>query len=217
MKAEDRDKFAHMMIALGEYYGRDISDGLMEMYWNGLAHFELPVVREALNRHMQNPDSGQFMPKVSDVVKMTTGSTQDSALLAWSKVDKAMRQVGCYESIVFDDPIIHRVIADMGGWIGLSNKTENEWVFVGKEFETRYKGYAARGERPEYPPVLLGIAQAQNYQLGYTPAPPRLIGDPERAKNVFEGGTQEKLQITRLGDMQTEKKLLSMKDDDFSF
>jgi hypothetical protein len=210
MKTEDRNTFAKMMIALGEYYNREISDDLMDMYWNGMSHLDISVVREAMNRHMQNPDSGQFMPKVADVIRMTGGSTQDAALIAWSKVDRAIRVVGCYDSVVFDDALIHRVIQDMGGWIGFGNKTEEDWVFVGKEFENRYRGYASRSERPEYPPVLSGMAEAQNLQLGYKAAPPRLIGDPERAKSVYERGNANPLGITWLSDSseQAIKKLV---------
>lgn len=210
MKTEDRNTFAKMMIALGEYYNREISDDLMDMYWNGMSHLDISVVREAMNRHMQNPDSGQFMPKVADVIRMTGGSTQDAALIAWSKVDRAIRVVGCYDSVVFDDALIHRVIQDMGGWIGFGNKTEEDWVFVGKEFENRYRGYASRSERPEYPPVLSGMAEAQNLQLGYKAAPPRLIGDPERAKSVYERGNPNTLGITWLSDSseQAIKKLV---------
>ena len=200
MTHNDRKDFAMLIIALGEYYNREISEGLIDMYWGGLSHLELKTVREAMNRHTQNPDSGQFMPKIADIIRMATGSTMDTALMAWSKVDKAMRVVGCYDSIVVDDPLIHRVITDMGGWIGFGNKTEEDWVFVGKEFENRYRGYTSRSERPEYPPVLLGMAQAQNKQLGYSPAPPRLIGDPERARNVYSGGVNETLNVSTLGD-----------------
>lgn len=199
MRTEDRQLFARIIISLGEYYNREISDSLIDMYWNGLSHLDIKVVREALNRHMQNPDSGQFMPKIADIVRMTGGSTQDAALIAWAKVDRAMRTVGVYDSVVFDDPLIHRVVTDMGGWIGLANKTEDDWVYVAKEFENRYRGYASRSERPEYPPVLLGIAQTQNSQLGYTTMPPRLIGDPERARTVYSNGSTKTLTVTTLG------------------
>jgi len=84
------------------------------------------------------------MPKVADVIKMLQGSTQDSALTAWAKVDKAVRSIGTQMSVAFDDPLIHKVIQDMGGWLGLGQRQEAEWPFVAKEFETRYRGFKAR-------------------------------------------------------------------------
>lgn len=109
--------------------------------------FDLAAVKDALNRHCVNPDNGQFMPKPADVVKLLQGSSQDGALVAWAKVDRAVRQVGTYSTVVFDDPIIHRVVQDMGGWVALGDKREKEWPFVAKEFENRYRGYPMRSFR----------------------------------------------------------------------
>jgi len=77
-------------------------------------------------RHLMNPDTGQFLPKPADIVRMLGGRTLDRALMAWAKVDKAVRQIGTYESVVFDDALIHRVLHEMGGWVGMGQKTENE-------------------------------------------------------------------------------------------
>lgn len=163
------------------------------IYWQGLKDLDLQAVRHALNTHVQNPDTGQFMPKIADVRRMLGGTTQDSALRAWAKIDKAVRHVGSYASVAFDDPLIHRVLHDMGGWVGLSSKSEDEWPFVAKEFENRYRGYAMRNERPEYPPVLTGIAEAENVRRGLRSDPPRLIGDATKAEAVMQGGTRRPL------------------------
>jgi len=148
MRHEDKPEFAGMMVSIGEYYGREISDGLMGMYWQGLQHYDLAAVRDAMNRHVANPDSGQFMPKIADISKMLAGTTQDAALRAWAKVDQAVRRVGTYRDVAFDDPLIHRVLHDMGGWVAMGSKTEDEWPFVAKEFENRYRGFRARSETP---------------------------------------------------------------------
>lgn len=200
MKHEDKPAFAKMMIALSEYYGRELSEGMIGIYWQGLENFEVKSVNEALNRHIRNPDSGQYMPKIADIVKMLSGSTQDSALIAWAKVDRGLRTVGVYESVVFDDALIHRVLTDMGGWITLGNKTEDDWPFVAKEFENRYRGFSVRSERPDYPPVLFGMAESQNNQIGFKTQPPRLIGDPDRARTVYQNGSSVQLGFERLND-----------------
>ena len=200
MNHQDTAKFAKIMVTLGEYYGREISDGLIDTYWRGLSHLEIDEVREALNRHMQNPDAGQFMPKIADIARMVAGSTQSAALIAWSKVDRGVRSVGVYESVVFDDPLIHRVITDMGGWVAMGNKTEDDWPFVAKEFENRYRGYAMRSERPDYPKVLIGMAEAQNSQLGFKSTAPRLIGEPDRARLVYRQGGESIQQFARLDE-----------------
>ena len=122
-------------------------------------------------------------------------------LVAWAKVDRAVRQVGTWQSVVFDDALIHRVLHDMGGWLALERKTEDDWPFVAKEFQNRYRGYRGRSERPDYPPVLVGATQAHNSRVGGGAPAPVLIGDAGQARAVLAGGTTSPLvgfsQVTR--------------------
>lgn len=211
MTPRDKHEFAALMAALGDYYGRELSDAVIGMYWQGLEHYDIAAVREALNRHMHNPDTGQFFPKIADISRMLAGTTQDAALVAWAKVDQAVRRIGTYADVVFDDPLVHRVLHDMGGWMGLGTKNEDEWPFVAKEFENRYRGYRIRSERPEYPPVLIGIAGAHNRKGNYALQPPMLIGDRLAARAVMKGGVDKPL----IGFVSAEKafSMLSLVDD----
>lgn len=193
MTHSDSPEFAALMAALGDYYAREISDAVIGMYWQGLERYDIAAVREALNRHMHNPDTGQFFPKIADISRMLAGTTQDAALVAWAKVDQAVRRVGIYADVVFDDPLVHRVLHDMGGWMALGTKTEDEWPFVAREFENRYRGYRMRSERPEYQPVLIGIAGAHNRKGGHQLQPPILIGDTQAAQAVMKGGVDKPL------------------------
>lgn len=193
MQQDDFDQFSTMLQAVAEYCGKPLSAGVIAIYWQGLRDLDLDALRHALNAHVQNPDSGQFMPKIADVRRMLGGTTQDAALVAWAKVDQAVRRVGTYADVVFDDPLVHRVLHDMGGWMGLGTKSEDEWPFVAKEFENRYRGYRMRSERPEYPPVLIGIAGAHNRKGNHAIQPPMLIGDQAKARAVIRGGTDKPL------------------------
>lgn len=189
MQQRDFDGFVDILQVVAEQYGKRLSDGVIALYWQGLQDLDFAAVKDALGRHLRNTDTGQFMPKIADIRKMLDGSAQDSALQAWAKVDRAVRHVGTYMDVVFDDPLIHRVVYDMGGWIALGSKTEDEWPFVAREFENRYRGLKARDERPEYPPVLIGLAGAHNAKEGFKIAPPVLIGNPELAKLTLQDGT----------------------------
>lgn len=191
MTDADKPQFFNLIAGVYAFYRQDISDFAGSVWWEAMKPFDLAAVADALNRHCVNPDTGQFMPKPADVVKMLSGSSQDSAMVAWAKVDKSIRQVGTYASVVFDDPIIHRVLHDMGGWVALGTKSERDWPFVAKEFENRYRGYRIRNETPEYPKSLIGIAEAQNVQNGHKSDPPVLVGDARRAKQVLSGGTDK--------------------------
>lgn len=200
MKPEDQAQFVTLLSGVHAFYRQDVSDFAIQVWWQAMRPYDFAAVNDALSRHCINPDNGQFMPKPADVVRMLQGSSRDSALVAWSKVDRAVRTVGTYESVIFDDPLIHVVISDMGGWIGLGSKKEDEWAFVGKEFETRYRGYSSRSECPEYQKVLVGVTQAQNEQMGYRSLPPRLIGNHARAQLVHDKGIEQVEKMVRLGD-----------------
>lgn len=193
MNQSDFDNFCMVLTSVGELYGKPVGEFAISLWWGALKGYDLKAVQEALSRHVRNPDNGQFMPKPADVVKMMQGSTQDSALSAWAKVDRALRQIGPYQTVAFDDPLIHLVLHEMGGWIGLGNKNDDEWPFVAKEFENRYRGFKARGEVPAYPPKLIGISEAHNAKQGFETTPPMLIGDAVKAQQVMLGGTDKPL------------------------
>ncbi|WP_186056520.1 DUF6475 domain-containing protein [Burkholderia gladioli] len=200
MNVKDRGSFAGLMSGVYGFYGKDVSDFAVDVWWNAMLPFDFEAVKDAINRHCVNPDSGQFLPKPADVVKMLSGSTQDAALVAWAKVDRAVREVGTYRSVVFDDAVIHRVVTDMGGWVPLGTKDDKEWPFVRNEFVNRYRGYRMRSETPEYLPVLIGIAEAANSKAGFQSERPTLIGNPKLARQVALGGSNKPLLgVTQMG------------------
>lgn len=188
MTPTDHGAFVALVADVHAFYRRDFSDFSANVWWNALKPYDFEAVSDAIGRHSVNPDSGQFMPMPADIVKMLQGSTQDAGLVAWAKVDRAVRSCGTYNSVVFDDALIHRVIVEMGGWVLIGGKGEDEWPFVRNEFVNRYRGYRMRSETPEYLPVLIGIAEAQNNRTGQKSAPPVLIGSPEQAHRVMLAG-----------------------------
>ena len=203
MLSTDKKRFATLLAGIADYYGKELSNGVIALYWQGLQHIDIEAVEKALWEHTQNPDAGQFMPKIADVVRSLQGRTQDQAALAWVKVDAAVRRVGSYADVVFDDPLIHRVIAEMGGWIWFGKQVEKEWPFIAQRFEVIYRGYRLRSESPEYPPLLLGVASAHNAQSGYAAQPPTLIGNDRRAQAVQAGGNAQPLIAMRRADALT--------------
>ena len=194
MTERDVTEFMALIADVYAFYRRDFSKFAGRVWWTAMQQFELGAVTEALGRHSMNPDSGQYLPMPADIVKMLEGTTQDSALVAWSKVDRAVRVVGSWVDVVFDDPLIHRVITEMGGWVMLGERTFKDWDFVRNEFVNRYRGYKMRGERPEYPGVLTGSANAANALENHQRAQPVLIGNAKTAVAAMRGGV-DALQI----------------------
>jgi hypothetical protein len=191
MKECDKSRFVSALVETADLYGYSLSIFAQKLWWDAMQPYDIETFLDALYRHIKNPDTGQFMPKPADVVRMLNGTSSDAALVAWAKVDKAVRHIGMFSSVVFDDPLIHRVLSDMGGWCSLATKTEDEWPFVGKEFENRYRGYSMRNEKPEYPAKMIGMFEAENSRNGFKSDPPILVGDTRRALAVMNGGTDK--------------------------
>lgn len=185
----DKRRFALAIHALAEYYGKPMSDGVLSLYWQGLDGYDINVIESAIGKHLRNPDNGTWMPKIADIIKMIEGNTADMAVVAWKKVIDAISRVGQYQSIAFDDPLIHAAIDGIGGWPALCQLPETELVFVQKRFEQIYRGYRSRGETPVYPRYLVGVSEIQNAGSGYKPSPPRLVGNQERAALVVRNGS----------------------------
>lgn len=193
MNQGDAQSFFALVADVSAFYKQDYSDFAANVWWQAMKPFDFYAVSDAFNRHCVNPDTGQFMPKPADIVKMLQGTTQDSGLVAWSKLDKAVRSVGPYQTVAFDDPIIHRVVVEMGGWVAFGTKNDDEWPFVRNEFVNRYRGYKMRNEIPEHAPKLIGIAEAENLKNGFAAPETLLLGNPEKASETVKSGTNRPL------------------------
>lgn len=192
---EEKRRFMALMTGLSDMYDKVISKNALALYWQTLREYDFEAVQRAAEAHMKNPETaGSFMPKPAEFVKMMQGSTGDQSAIAWSKAEEAVRRAGPYQDVVFDDAIIHRVLADMGGWIWLCSQDDKAWPFIGNDFKTRYKGYRMRGEVPDYAPVMIGQANMHNSKSAVNFIwKPILIGDQAKAKAVMAGGTSAPL------------------------
>lgn len=188
MQEQDRPQFAQLITEALGFYRQDVSEFQLEIWWESMRRFELQDVRKAMSYHIQNPDRGQFPPRPADITRFLSGGSTDRALRAWSRVERALRHVGPYKTIIFDDPIIHRVLEEMGGWIDVcETSTEKDLDFKGQEFRTRYQGYAVR--RPEeWSPQLIGYVEQDCRAHGYEPPEPVIYGDQQKALQVHEQG-----------------------------
>ena len=208
MTEKDFEKFRDGLAGVYGFYDKEINEFSLDVWWNALKQFDLNAIVEAFNRHVINTESGKWLPKPADIIRMLQGSTQDAALVAWAKVDSAVRHKGTYVDVVFEDPLIHRVLHDMGGWISLGQKNEDEWPFVAREFENRYRGFRERSEIPEYPAVLTGIANAHNRSQGLKLQPFVMIGNEAACERVMNGGTDKSLiGFMQAGSVATELRL----------
>ena len=189
MTPADRSRFFDALNAVYALYRVELSEPVGRIWWTALQGYEIEAVVAALGRHAVNPDTGQFLPKPADVVKQLEGATQDVALIAWAKVLNGLKQHGTYVSVVFDEPIIHRVIEDLGGWIWLGQQTDKEIPFIEKRFRDAYRAWRQRSALMAYPRRLPGVIEHQNGAAGYAGVNviTKFIGDQTKAMAVLDG------------------------------
>jgi len=178
LQPNDKAEFSRVLNSVSALYRVELSPDVVELWWAVLADYDLAGIKQALTKHLRNPDTGQYMPKPADVIKFMSGTTQDAALLAWAKVHNAVRRHGSWADVTFNDPITHAVLQDMGGWIKLCEMLETDVPFRAKEFENRYRLYARHQEIPQgVPQVLIGRATLHNNAHGYGAETPALTNE----------------------------------------
>jgi len=202
MDESHKQEFAAMMYAFGDVYEVDFSKIMLGMWFDALGEYDINQIAGSIKRFMQNPDPTYGKPKPNDLIRLITGTSSDSSAIAWTKFDKALRMVGVYSSVCFDDPIIHKVIRDMGGWISFEGKDDDEWPFISNDFKARYKAYKTKKDTDGGGGYLVGVVEATNRRQGFSFDLPLLIGDKEKAKNVLELVGEQPFLVTSSENLQ---------------
>ena len=189
MRDSELSQFRQMLTDVMAYYGKDCTKFMLTVWWQALQSFDLEQVSKALQKHATDPERGQFAPKVADIVRALQGTTTDRAAMAWGKVFEAMGSVGAYQDVVFDDPAIHAVIEDLGGWPKVCRTEIAELSYLQHRFQEAHKAYTERGQF-DYQRRLSGDRSPDHeFTSRGIPVPrPVLIGDRERAIHVLKNG-----------------------------
>lgn len=186
MKDSDFDTFSEAWSTAYEMTGncKAPTPRAINMAFDVLSDLDLDAVLKALSSHVRDPQSGQFQPKPADIVRAIEGTPDDAAMEAWGKVDQAVRRVGYGPHIVFDDPKIHKVLAEMGGFAQFGKATEDEMGYLRHAFTKRYAGCR---DVTGYPAKIAGW---------HTDGQVRFIGDESRCQAVLERGSAAPVAIT---------------------
>jgi hypothetical protein len=192
MDKSDLPQFAEVWATACEVAGKPASDLAIEMAFNVLARHPFEDVRRAVMTHLE---TSQFVPKPADINNLIAGDPNSRKLEAWAKVESAIRRIGSYQTVVFDDPAIMVAIETMGGWIKLCEISDDELPFRRNEFTKLYSVQPPN----QWPQKLIGITEARNAGEHPDSVPePLLIGKKETARLVYQKGGDRRLEVAAL-------------------
>ncbi len=178
---EDRKRLANALIAIYDMHNKALSDMVVNIWWHVAQQHGVNETCKALFDFLMS-DRGKYLPKPADVIEFLGGSTEDKALIGWSKLTNTLRKYGTHRSICFDDPIITQVVKDMDGWIRLGQATDKDLTFKQADFIRRYKSYANSPAIAPKGGYLVGRSEDIDIRQGFKPEPPVMIGNTEQAK-----------------------------------
>ncbi len=184
MHITEKGDFLNAFRGVAEGYGKTFSTSVGEMYWHALNFFNLEAIKEAAIAHQGDETCGAHMPLPADIIHHIKESAESEATRTWRHVVRAIRHLGAYQTVVFDNAVIHAAIADMGGWIKLCQTKEENLERKGAVFEKHYVFYTLHP--PEYfPPALIGICDKANKLYSFESGNPTFVGDIHKAKAVY--------------------------------
>lgn len=207
MERSQSEMLFSILSAIGQMMSREMTEDVFRVWLAALENYSFEEIRDAFNQYLQTESR---MPLPADILKILRGSEEDRALAALIKVEGAMKKHGGYATVVFDDPLIHAVISELGGWIRLCRMSETEFVWWKKEFRERYQHHLRMGLHQDVPLKLFGIFDGTNLPLGSEPRKPEVVGDYEKA--IGWVSKMEKPVSSRLPIMEMSQKVFKTID-----
>lgn len=181
MTLDDMERFEEIMGMMNETFGdpgKPVSDIKMRFYFKALSDFTIDQLNDAAIILARTKVIHTF-PTPAEIIQAVEGNPQEKAAVAFDKLIGAVRSIGPYQTVVFDDSAIHAFVQSYGGWEEICDKTVEEWKYMRNEFLKGYHGFTGR---TDVPLQLTGIHDAVNRAKGYDhQIPPCIVGDPAKA------------------------------------
>lgn len=173
--------FEQIMTSLNELFGdagKKVSHLKMDLYYNALKDLSIEQLNDAVNILCQTKTIKTW-PLPAEIRQAVEGNPQDKAQVAFDKLITAVRSIGPYQTVIFDDPAIHAFVQSYGGWEEICDKTVDDWKYMRNEFVRGYTGFCRVNGVPLQ---LTGIHDAVNRCKGIDhKIPACVVGDRAKA------------------------------------
>lgn len=197
----DKRQTAELVAGVYNFYGKDLTEFALRIWFDCIKDYEYEQVDRAFSEHLKDPEQGKWLPKPADIVRVLQGTYTDRAALAWGRVVEAMRTVGAYQSVVFDDTALMAAVEDIGGWQAICADTVENQPFLQKRFSASYGAYAKRPGHA-YPAKLVGRFEEENRLNGQPTKPPVMLGNPAVCGSILLDGSQGPRQQISVADVK---------------
>lgn len=142
-KDEKANKFANALCSMANYFDKELGNQLIDLYWENLKEYTIEDIEAAFSKAIATL---RFFPKIVEVSELMgkgPGRLEDTAQIQADLVVKAIRRIGGYRSVNFNDPVTKAVIVNCyGGWIQLcTEQLEVEEKWFRKDFVRYYQSY----------------------------------------------------------------------------
>lgn len=188
MTRQDAPRFVSSLTAMGALYEKHPESTVIEIYFRALEKFTIDEVEKGISKACS---TCKFFPKPVELIDCITGGTgnlADKAMVEACRVLEAIKGIGTYTTVCFDDAVTQAVIVQQfGGWAKFGDMlVENEKWFI-KDFCSGYQAFARQNVR--HYGALPGISMGQNALAGRErDEKPVYIGDVEKAKAIHAQG-----------------------------
>jgi hypothetical protein len=171
MKKEDQNRFREIMAGLGDYYKEKITKTLMTVFWEDFEDCNIDDFAKAVSSHRKDPDQGMFFPKTANLIKQLHGtgkqqarSIEGKAELAWAEIIAHLKTWGPYQTYKSKDGVSLAAFHAVGGMSKLSTASNDDIVWIKKEFISMYETYE-NTPIENLPQNILGLADLQKHKL----------------------------------------------------
>jgi hypothetical protein len=182
----EQDSVDLCILALAETFDRKPTDALLNAYQLGLQDIPVTAIEQATTRAI---NTLTFMPKPVEIRRLCGEmAPEDRAVAAWQAVCDAIASGhNSYHHVDFDDGLINATIRNLGGWVALLSKTEEEFdKWAKQDFIKTYQAFMRVGVNGDACRPLVGLSDVGVHEVRYGDGTTKLI-DLGGAKKVKTG------------------------------
>ena len=198
MKPDDLTAFTSIMDFLGQMFTGLPNEKIINVWFEWLKGFDIVDIKRAAKetaeqrKYQTFPTFAEFYERVTG----RAGAVGVDAMADWQavQVKKAVKEIGYFWTVVFDDSVTHAVIRDVyNGWPKLCeyvNREDRPWFL--RDFATHYKhlhecGQRAHGRLPGEAESV-GVMENGKHVRFDPERHIRMIGNPEKCSEILALG-----------------------------